>query len=268
MNSKKQKSTPVTKPFLMGKPIDENTLKNAAKFFGLILVLLFMVFVVCSMAGFQNKIIRIAVNIIIEGLILAVLYNRGADHGTDAVAKGEILYQHLEKGEPATEQERRLPYHPAKGFVTGFLGVIVILIPAFILSFTATKTVTGSGLLPDWMENYIRRTEIGKPLVAYTNPGGIGFLDAVRIFVRISIMPFVNIAGAENKDGLLFIEKISPLILLLPSVAYGCGYLQGKKLRSKIHTEISENAQKRIRRERKARKQKAAVRSREPQQLN
>ena len=41
-NVKKQKPKAVTKPFLKGKPTDENTFKNALKLLGLILMIFFM----------------------------------------------------------------------------------------------------------------------------------------------------------------------------------------------------------------------------------
>ena len=67
---------------------------------------------------------------------------------------------------------------------------------------------------------------------------------------------------------MLAIERISPLILLLPAAAYGTGYISGKSVRTRIHTTISENEKKRIRRDNKRSKQNRTVRRREPEQLN
>jgi hypothetical protein len=87
------------------------------------------------------------------------------------------------------------------------------------------------------------------------------------MIVRVAVMPFVSLVGAENRDGMLLVERLSPLLVLLPAAAYGTGYLQGRKERTKIHTGIAQSNQKRIRREKKARKARAA-RSRTPEQLN
>ena len=57
--------------------------------------------------------------------------------------------------------------------------------------------------------------------------------------------------GYNNKYALLTIERLSPLILLIPAVSYGTGYMTGRKIRTRIHTVISENDRKRIRKENK-----------------
>ena len=95
------------------------------------------------------------------------------------------------------------------------------------------------------------------------------FADYLRAFVRICIIPFVNLVGHSNKTGMLTLERISPLILLLPALAYGTGYISGKSIRTRIHTAISENEKKRIRRDKRKRKsQNRPSHRREPEQLN
>ena len=59
-----------------------------------------------------------------EILVLFILYNQGQTHGAEAVARGEILYQRQEKGLEITASERRLSYHPLKGYVTALIGMI------------------------------------------------------------------------------------------------------------------------------------------------
>ena len=83
------------------------------------------------------------------------------------------------------------------------------------------------------------------------------------------VMPFVNIAGAGNKAGILLIERLSPLILLLPAASYGTGYLTGRNIRTQVHTAISTNDRKRIRRENRRRAARnGGGRRDEPEQLN
>ena len=140
---------------------------------------------------------------------------------------------------------------------------------ALVFAVTTQKQVTGAGVLPSWTQVYLRRTEIGAPLTAYTEVGGLAISDMLRIFVRIAVMPFVSLAGAENTDGVLLVERLSPLLLLLPALASGIGYLQGVSVRTRVHTEIAENRKKRARREKKARKDRlAAMKPKGPQQLN
>ena len=48
-----------------------------------------------------------------------------------------------------------------------------------------------------------------------------------------------------HRDGMLLLERLSPIIVLLPAIAYGTGYLQGQKERTRIHTGIAENRKSR-----------------------
>lgn len=271
MSEKKKQNSPevVTKPFLTGSITDENTIKNAFKFFGIMLLIIFMSFIVCSLTSFENNLLRIALNVMIVSLVLIILYNKGTKPGTDAVARGEILYQRQENGQDVTSGERRLSYHPMKGYLNAFLGTLPFLIPAVIYAFSAEKTTTSFGTLPDWVGSMINRSEIGDALVSYTNPAGLTSTDFLRMFVRIFIMPFVSMAGSTNREGLLLVERLSPLILLLPGIAYGSGYLNGKRIRTRIHTEIEENKKKKKRRDlREQRARREASAPKEPEQLN
>ena len=255
----------VSKPFLTGAPTDEYTLRSALKFFGMTVLILIMTFLVCSLTGFKFTVIRIIVNLFVEGLVLTVLYYKGAELGEDAVARGEILYQHDLKGENIAPSERRIPYHPLKGFLIGLIGSSLILACAILLALTAEKQMTGAGALPSWTDAFMRRSEFRDAVAAYSESTSATFTDFLRLIVRIMMMPFVSMAGSENRDLLLTFERLSPLLVLLPAAAYGFGYLQGPARRKRIHTEIAENTRKRIAREKKARKTRTP---REPQQLN
>ena len=153
------------KPFLTGSPTDENTLRSVLKMFGFMVLCMVMTFLVCSMAGVGSTVIRIIINAAIEALILVIFYSRGADQGTDAVARGEILYQHVEKGQDVSEGERRIPYHKLKGFMIGLTGSALFLVISIIIALTAQRQMTGAGTLPSWMEGYMRRSEIGDALI-------------------------------------------------------------------------------------------------------
>ena len=258
----------VKKPFLKGSPTDENTVKQAFKFFGLLVIVAFMCFIVCSMTSFKSPVLRIGINLLIIILILTVFYNRGLQHGTEAVARGEILYQHVEKGQEVTTSEKRIPFHPLKGFINGLSGSAVFILLALILAFTAKIQQTGAGTLPSWTESYMRREAIGAALISYTHSDPLTLTDIIRIVIRMIIMPFVSMAGAENKTALLWIERMSPVILMMPAFVYGIGYLRGPSARETIHSEIAENRKKRIAREKRARKARSRTEPKGPEQLN
>ena len=265
-NKAKVKET--AKPFIQGKATDENTVRQALKFFGALLLFAFMTFLVCSMTSFDSPVLRIAINVMIETLVLYIFYTKGMSLGTEGVSRGEILYQHLQKGEEAEESEKRVPFHKAKGFVIGLLGTAPFVIVALVLALTATRQMTGSGTLPSWTEAYMRRSEIGDALASYTQGATFTFADGIRIAVRLIVMPFISMCGAENRDIILIVERISPLLVLLPAIAYGIGYLQGPAVRKKVHTEIAANRRKRMIREKRERKARIAIKPKGPEQLN
>lgn len=261
----KKPTTPVVKPFLTGKITDERTKTGALSFFGIMLMAVVMTFLVSSVMNMGSDVLRAVLCMAVELLVLFIFYSTAVGKGTDAVARGEILYQRQEKGLPFSESERAVCFHPGKGYVTALLGTLPFLICGIILAIIAHRQTTAVGALPTWISNYQRRGEIGDALVAYQSAGGLGLEDILRIIVRIAVMPFVSLVGGENRDGLLLVERLSPVLLLLPALAYGTGYLQGRSERTRIHTGIAENNRRRARKERKARKVRAA---KGPEQLN
>ena len=236
MNTESKKKAPgikeIVKPFIRGDAFDENTVKGCLKFFGTMVVIILVSFIACSATAFGSTVLRLALN-------LAV------------IAVEMMLYFNFE------------------GFINALIGTLPILIPALILAFRTTVLTTEAGTLPSWMQAYAGRSEIGDALINYTQPEAMDAVDYIRAFIRICIMPFVNVIGHDSKNGMFLLERISPLIVMLPSVFYGFGYMSGRKIRTRIHTVISENDKNRIRKERKRiRKQNTQARRREPEQLN
>ena len=266
-NNNSKPVQPVTKPFLKGSPFDERTVKAALGFFGLLALSILMGFLISSMMNFDIVWLRALLNVTVEAMILLIFFNQAAGRGADAVARGEILYQRQEKGLEVSASEKAVCFHPLKGFLTGFLGTLPLLVCTILLALTTSVQHTGAGALPSWLSVYQRREEIGDPLVAYTITSGMGLTDVVRMITRVSIMPFVSMVGSENRMGMLLLERLSPLVSLLPALAYGCGYLSGVKTRTRVHTEIATNDRKRKRKEKKERKMRRTG-PKGPEQLN
>ena len=200
MNSRK-KIPEKAKPFLTGAPTDENTFRQAAKFSGTLILVAFMSFIICSMTSFNISVLRIGINLVIETLILYIFFSKGVNLGTDAVVRGEILYQHIHKDPEISENEKKIPFHKAKGFITGILGSVIFIVIALILALTAKKQMTGAGTLPSWMDAYMRRSEISGALISYTQGASVTVTDILRILVRLMIMPFISMCGAVLRLG-------------------------------------------------------------------
>ena len=260
----------VHKPFLTGSPFDERTLSNGLKLFGTFILTFIVSLIVClTSSGIDSLIIRMPINTAVILLALYIIYNSGAKTGTDDVARGEILYQKQEKNTAFSDSEKNMSFHPVKGYLIGLIGMLLFIVPAIILALNTSVQTTDSGTLPSWMQSYIKRSDIGNALINYTQPEGMSFIDYIRAAVRLVILPFVNIIGGNNKNGLLILERLSPLIMILPAAAYGTGYLSGRNIRTQIHTAISESDRKRKRIEKKKKKNSSfQPQPREPEKLN
>ena len=261
----------VKKPFVTGNAVDENTVKNSLLFFGGLIVVFFVSFLVCAMTNSTGTVMRLIINPAVIILVITIFFNRGSVHGAEAVARGEILWQKQEKGQSFSESEKKICYHPAKAFIIGIAGTIPFIVVAVILALNTQVQTTTAGTLPGWMQAYMRRDEVAAPLVSYLESAGMGLTDILRMIVRLAVMPFVSLVGADNYQAVYWVEKLSPLILLIPGCAYGIGYLSGPALRSKVHTAISESNKKRIRREKKERRRRAGIltaKPKEPEKLN
>ena len=265
--TERQKTTCKERPFLRGKPTDENTVRQVLKFFGALILVAFMSFIVCSMTSFDSAVLRVGINVLIETLIVLIFFNKGAELGTEGVSRGEILHQHIQRGQEVSENEKKIPFHSAQGFVIGSLGSSLFLVIAILLAVTAKRQMTGAGTLPSWLDSYMRRSEISDALAGYSQGTSATATDIFRILIRLAIMPFVSMCGAENRELLLLVERISPLLVLIPAAAYGTGYLQGPARRRKILSEIEENARKRRIREKRERRAKN-ITPKGPEQLN
>ena len=260
---------PVQKPFLTGSPADERIWKDSLLFFGGLLLSCLFSFLLCTLTGISSTVFRIVLNAAVIAAILVLFFNAGTHQGSDAVARGEILYQKEQRGTSFSKTEKDLCFHPLKGFLIGLIGTLPLLILTVIFSLNARAAVTGAGALPSWMQAYTRRNDIAQALVSYLKPEAMSPVDYMRIAVRICIMPYVNLVGYTNKAALLVLEKLSPLIILLPAASFGTGYLSGRGIRTRIHTAISESNSRRIRKEKKARAARQREnRSREPESLN
>lgn len=265
MDKKKTNKAPRPLNYVMGTPVDARTVPGIIKYalstFGLMVA--FLLF--GTMMMWKNVFLRLALN---GGLLLfgyLLYWQAGLSSGTVAVNKGEIFYQREQTGRETSEKERQEAYHPMKGFIVSLLGSIPMFLIAVGLALTAQRVMASAGVLPGWLETLERRDEIGGALQSYHQAAGMSVTDALRLMVRMALMPLVNIIGAENKDALLILERVSPLLMLLPAVFYGVGYQGGVRARSKIHSDIEAGKRKMRRRQKRERQQRTG---KGPEQLN
>ena len=266
MDKKKQKIEKVSKPYLTGDMIDRTTKGTALKFFSATLVLAIVFLLFCVMMNFDQAWLNIVINLSVALGVYMFVSQLGMASGADAVNQGEIMYARQEKGRPVADWERSMCYHPLKGLMAALIGSIPMLLCSVVLACIAQRQMTNLGTLPAWLSGVESRPEIGNALAFYHENGSMTLETTMRLIVRMTIMPYVNIIGANDKDAMLILERVSPLINLIPALAYGLGYMQGVGVRTNVHTNIAlgkKKAKRKQAKERRARRQ-----ARGPEQLN
>lgn len=264
---KKQKIEKVTKPYLTGNVIDRTTVVGALKFCAGTIAMAVGFLVLGVMMNFGSQWINVALNVLIVLGVYMFFNQMGVSSGAEAVNQGEIMYARQEKGRPVADWERSTCFHPAKGLIRALLGSLPLVICAVVLACIAKRQVSNLGTLPSWLSGLESRPEIGGALAYYHESGSFSLESILRLIIRMSTMPFVNMIGAADKDGMLLLERLSPVLNLLPAVFYGVGYMQGVSVRTSVHTNIALGKKKARRKQAKERRARQQTR-RGPEQLN
>ncbi len=258
-NSKKKAPVKtVTKPFLTGGIIDGTIPKTAALFFGSLIVLGILFLIVTGVMMLDNLALRLIINGAVVIAALLLYYSSGVSQGAVAVNQGEIMYRRRENGNEVGGEELRRCYHPFKGWVAGLIGTAPIFVCALILALTATRQMATLGALPSWVNSLASREDVTDAVRYYTVSGSMSLESILRILIRILLMPGVNMVGSENPEGMLLLERLSPVLVLLPCLFYGFGYTRGVQVRTQVHTDIAANNRKRKKKASKARARRTA----------
>ena len=265
-NKKKNRIEKVSKPYLKGDAYDKTTLPGALKFFVGTVVMAIVYLLVCMMMNWDQQWLNITINSAVLLATYLMFAQFGMTAGADAVNQGEIMYSRKENGRPVAEWERSMCYHPLKGLISGLIGSIPLVLCSIVLALLTERQMSGIGTLPSWVGSFEGRQEFGQSLAIYHETGSLTLESAMRLIVRMTTMPFVNIIGADNKDGMLLMERISPVLNLIPAIAFGLGYMNGVGVRTSVHTNIALGKKKAKRKQ--AKERRARTQQRGPQQLN
>lgn len=267
MNAKKKtKIEKVSKPYMKGDPFDRTTLPGALKFFFSTLIMTIVFMMISMMMIWEQQWMNVVINLAIVLVAYMMFAQFGMNAGADAVNQGEIMYTREEKGRPVASWERSMCYHPLKGILVALLGSIPLIVCSVILACIAERQMTGIGTLPSWVGSLEGRQEIGNALAVYHETASMSFQSVMRLIVRMSTMPFVNMVGASDMDAMLILERVSPLLNVIPALAYGLGYINGVRVRMEVHTNIA-LGKKKIKRK-QAKERRARSQNRSPEQLN
>lgn len=255
----------VTKPYLTGAPADKHLLMDALKIFGGMVGAAVLFLVAGAVLMLENAFLRILLNSLALVLVYFMFALSGMSKGTAAVSLGEMLHVRRDNGREIPAAEQALCYHPLKGFITGLCGAVPFFVCAVILALTAKEHLTGLSGLPTWVTGLQGHEEITDALAYYSTTTAMSLESIVRMPIRMVLMPLVAMIGSDNAAGILLMERVSPVLMLIPGLCYGVGYTRGVSARTQVHTSIAANNRKRAKREKKQLKARA---ERKPEQLN
>lgn len=248
-NRNKKKVRIVKKPFAKGKAWEKSCWKRSAGVLGSLLVVALLYLFLGIMLTFDNAFLRTVVNLCLVAASAGIFYMNGMSAGIQDVTVGEIVLQREQTGKDASKEDKDRSYNPMRGVLCGLAGAAIFIIAALLLAVTAKEQTFSLGVLPQWIGGHQRRADIGSALGYYQSDVVLKWTDIIRTVVRVMIMPFVNIVGTDNALSLLWLERISPLLMLIVPAGYALGYLRGPNARTQVHTSIAANRRKKKRKD-------------------
>ena len=266
--AKQEKIGKISKPYMRGTLVDRGLAGGALKFFGSMLLMIFVYFMSMIVSSVESHFLVVVINVAILGTTWLIFWQSGMASGTDAVSQGEIMYQRQEKGRPVADWERKLCYHPLKGYFVALLGALPLILCCAVFACIAQREMTTLGVLPKWVGAFEGRPEIGGGLSYYHQEAKLTLEAALRIGVRVAVMPWISIVGTDNKDLLLLVERLSPVLMLIPVVVYGTGYMLGTSVRAAVHGNIAQGKKRLAKKQAKERRARRQTEKRGTEQLN
>lgn len=256
--AKKQKhgKLQIKKPYLRGNAFSALALRRGVRILSYLVLSAVMFFLLGQLMVIDIPWLRILVNLVVVAAFAGLTYTNGARVGEGDVSFAEIALSREQAGKQASRDDKDRCFHPAKGFVTVLAGALPVVILCLVYAVLAVKDHYVLGALPSWVAAYETRADIGLALSYYHDFSGIGFVDILRLVVRLLVFPFVNMVGARNADALLWVERFSPLLVLVAPLFYGVGYMRGEAYRSLVHGGIASNAKRAARKQRKRQQHK------------
>ena len=254
--------------YLKGSPVDGKTARSALTFLGSLLVMAIAFLLVGMAMMMENVILRVLFNGCLLAAAVLMFFQTGAGQGAVAVNLGEMLYDRRQSGGKVTDKELKSCYHPLKGLINGLIGSIPVVVAALVLALVARRQMTALGALPSWLSAFEGRTDIGNAVAFYHQSAALTVEDVLRVIIRVMMMPLVNLVNPYGADALLTLERLSPLVMLVPALAYGAGYTQGVRARKQVHAGIAEGEIKRKKKEKRQRKAQQRRVPKGPEQLN
>ena len=251
-NAKKKNSRAmIHKPYLKGRAVSRLSAKRGGTILAFLLVSAFLFFFLGQILVFDIIWLRSLINLFVIAAMCVITFNQGARLGERDVAFAEIQLAKKESGGAVSDEALARCFHPAKGYFTALAGAFPLVIVCLVYALIAVPASYTLGPLPSWIAPYEKRADIGLALSYYRQTSGLGAADILRLMVRLLVFPYVNLLGLQNSQALLWVERLSPLLLLIAPSFFGLGYAQGERYRAQVHGDIASNQRKFVRRQKK-----------------
>lgn len=265
--AKKKKHTLIYEPYTKGSLwIGGKMFKEALKVFCYFLFFILMYTIVGASLSFESFFLRLVTNGLVLFVCVGVIFNKAIGMGQDDVALGETVYTRLQEGKPVNENDKKLCYRMGRAWLIFLLAIIPVLLITVPAAIGSQRQMYVQQALPEWVKSFESQEEIYQPLMHHTVQQQHGFIDLLRIISRLLISPFIGIFTTKNKDTLLLLEKLAPILAILPAFAFPVGYMMGPYARARVHGDIDQNKKRQKRRNNKNLAQKKAVKQTEQKQ--
>ncbi|MBO2517801.1 MAG: hypothetical protein CW338_11135 [Clostridiales bacterium] len=253
MPNKKKKIENVYKPYVRGIPVTGTVIRRGLKL--LVYQLVFAVFFLLGGGVFSGgaAVLRYIATVVVVFVCCALVWMDGSRDGMTDVTAGQNAYKHREAGKEITRAELEKCYHPLRSVVT-FLAVALPLV--LVSGLYACMAVKERIALPvaEWAGS-ASGSGAGEGLGYYIKTSPMKLVDILRVIVRICIFPFMNLADSNAKETRLLIDRLSPLLICIPFMAYIPAYLIAPRARAQTHGQIAAG-------EKKAQKKRARMEAR------
>lgn len=244
----KPKAEIVYRPYLKGHAVSLLAARRGLRILAYQIAFAFIFLMIGPLLSFDALILRLITNLGMVAGLMALLYAEGTRAGVEDVTFAQIALQRQQDGKTIEGRELDRCYHPAKGFVTALLGALPLLLISMVFALTVQPRQYVLGGLPDWVSAYERRADIELALSYYHKQRALALPEMLGIAVRLFILPFINMVGQDATGAQYLLDRLSPLLILLPPCAYGVGYLRGPALRAQVHGAIEKDTRRRQRR--------------------
>lgn len=262
-NSRKPAKLLVYKPYLKGLPVSALAARRGLRPFSYLLISAVLYFFLGQLLSVEYAWFRLIINLVVIFAFAFLMYSDGVGAGEGDVAFAEIALSRPKEGKAILKADLARCYHPSKGFFTVIIGSLPIILLCLVYAFMAKEDTYTLGVLPSWVSSFENKPDVGPALAYYHDRAGFQLADLLRLLTRLMIFPYINLIGADNSAAVVWIERLSPILVYLIPMAYGVGYLQGPRYRARIHGGIKSNQQ---RAQRKQKHRKEAARQK-PKQL-